>query len=65
MPAGRDGVGFGQLVVVGGSLAGLSLAVPTVARFVLLDANDLADPVQPGRVGVGDFPGTVAEPTAT
>lgn len=64
MPAGRGGVGFGQLVVVGGFLAGLSLAVPAVAWFVLRDADELAGPVQPERVEMGDFPGTEAEPTA-
>ncbi len=35
MPPGHDDVGFGELVVVSGFLAGLSLAVPTITRFVL------------------------------
>ena len=64
MPAGLDGVGFGELIVMCGFLAGLPPTVPTIARFVLWDTDKLTIPIQPRGVKTSDFPGAGAESTA-
>ncbi len=56
-------IGVGELLVVWGFLAGLSLAVATVARFVLRDVDDLALPIQPRGKIVVDYSSTVTVPT--
>jgi hypothetical protein len=45
-------------------LTSLSPAIATVTRLVLWDADELAVPVQPGRMEMGNLPSAESKPTA-
>ena len=64
MPARLDSIGYCKLVVGSNFLTGLSLAIATVTRFMLWDANELAIPVQSRSMEMGNLPSTEAKSTA-
>lgn len=61
MPARREGAGCGELIVVPYFLSGLAPTVATATRFLLWNPDELAIPVHPRGLEVGDLPGAEVE----